>query len=154
MRSTVVKVGGRLNIGGSGLNERSLKYSKSLLCSLSGSESVNPMKEIVDGVKFNVIAREWRLKWSSENDKKSLVEVNQLMNKFTPKLKTIDGFKSLQRIVCGQCNDFKLITAVNSNTFGKWAQTEFEPESEFLSSVKSIPGVSSVETQTYTLMDI
>ena len=39
-------------------------------------------------------------------------------------------------------------------TFGAWSESKFAPEEEFLSKVKSIAGVSTVETQTYTLMDI
>ena len=31
---------------------------------------------------------------------------------------------------------------------------KFSPEAEFLSAVKAIPGVSQVETQTYTLMPV
>ena len=32
---------------------------------------------IVDGVDFDTIAREWRLKWSADNDKKSLASAQQ-----------------------------------------------------------------------------
>ena len=33
--------------------------------------------KITDGVEFDTIAREWRLKWSADNDKKSLASAQQ-----------------------------------------------------------------------------
>ena len=61
--------------------------------------------------------------------------------------------KKVQRIVCGGCLDFKVIIALDAPAFGAWAETKFAPEEEFLAAITAIPGVSVVETQTYTLMD-
>jgi len=47
-----------------------------------------------------------------------------------------------------------VIVALPAEKFGAWEQKKFSPEEKFLSSVASIPGVSQVETQTYTLMPI
>lgn len=38
--------------------------------------------------------------------------------------------------------------------FGAWSDKKFAPEEEFLARIKAIPGVSTVETQTYTLMPL
>ena len=65
--------------------------------------------KITDGVEFDTIAREWRLKWSPDNDKKSLAAVQQSLNIFLPAIKKIDGVQSVQRIVCGGCLDYKVI---------------------------------------------
>jgi hypothetical protein len=59
-------------------------------------------------VEFDTIAREWRLKWSPDNDKKSLASVQQSLALFLPAMKNIDGVKSVQRIVCGGCLDYKV----------------------------------------------
>ena len=39
--------------------------------------STLPTVEIVDGVSFDTIAREWRMKWSGDNNKQSLVTAQQ-----------------------------------------------------------------------------
>lgn len=59
------------------------------------------MGKIAEGVEFNTIAREWRLKFDTKNDKKSLVSVQQTLNLFKSQLLKISGVKSVQRIVCG-----------------------------------------------------
>ena len=63
---------------------------------------------ITEGVDFDTIAREWRLKWSPDDDKKSLAAVQQALLVFLPAIKKIDGVKSVQRIVCGGCLDYKV----------------------------------------------
>jgi hypothetical protein len=40
------------------------------------------MGSFVSGVDFNTIAREWRMKWSPENDKKSLASAQQTLMLF------------------------------------------------------------------------
>lgn len=64
--------------------------------------------KITDGVEFDTIAREWRLKWSPDDDKKSLAAVQQSLQVFLPAIKKIDGVQSVQRIVCGGCLDYKV----------------------------------------------
>ena len=57
----------------------------------------------------------------------------------------------VQRVVCGGCLDFKVVTALDADSFGKWEEKEFAPESDFLDKVKAIDGISLVETQTVSL---
>jgi hypothetical protein len=66
------------------------------------------LHSIVTGVEFDTIAREWRLKWSPDDDKKSLASVQQSLALFLPAIKNIGGVKSVQRIVCGGCLDYKV----------------------------------------------
>lgn len=115
---------------------------------------MSDMIEITTGVQFNTIAREWRLKWSENSDKKSLQSVQQTLSIFENELKNIPGMKSVQRIVCGGCLDFKVIVALDAAEFGNWEGKNFSPEENFLSAVKAIDGVSQVETQTYTIMPV
>merc|ERR1712086_164656 len=46
------------------------------------------------------------------------------------------------------------ITKLPAAAFAKWEAAGFEPEAEFLEKAKSIPGVTAVETQTYTLEEV
>lgn len=66
------------------------------------------MATIVDGVDFDTIAREWRCKWSGDDDKKSLAEAQKALNAILADVKAVDGFKKVDRVVCGGCLDFKV----------------------------------------------
>jgi hypothetical protein len=110
------------------------------------------MVAITEGVDFDTIAREWRCKWSADNDKASLAEGQKVLNEVLSDLKSLNGVKEVQRVVCGGCLDFKVITSLSVEGFGSWQETEFAPEKEFLDKIKGIDGISVVETQTYTLM--
>ena len=70
------------------------------------------MNAITTGVEFNVIAREWRMKWSADNDKASLAACQAEINKLLPAIKKINGVKNVQRVVCGGCLDFKIIVSL------------------------------------------
>jgi hypothetical protein len=63
---------------------------------------------MAQGVDFDTIAREWRCKWSADNDKASLVEAQKAIDAVLAEVKAIDGCKSVQRVVCGGCLDFKV----------------------------------------------
>mmetsp|Transcript_9018 Transcript_9018/g.24993 ORF Transcript_9018/g.24993 Transcript_9018/m.24993 type:complete len:128 (-) Transcript_9018:64-447(-) len=110
------------------------------------------MGTITEGVEFDTIAREWRCKWSADNDKKSLAEAQKLLNSVLDDVKKVDGVTGVQRIVCGGCLDFKVITSVSSDKFGAWDEAKFAPEEEFLGKLGAIDGISTVETQTFTIM--
>ena len=100
---------------------------------------------IVEGVEFDTVAREWRCKWSSDDDKKSLAELQKVLNESKEDIKTIDGLKSVQRVVCGGCLDFKVVIALEGEKFGDWSESSFAPEESFLEKIKKIDGVSVVE---------
>ena len=109
------------------------------------------MPSVCPGVNFDNIAREWRCKYSPDNDKKALQEAQKLFETYVEKLKALDGFVSLQRVVCGGCFDFKIITKLNAAGFGGWEESSFTVEKEFLAALEKIEGISNVETQTFTL---
>ena len=111
------------------------------------------MPNITPNVSFDIIAREWRCKWSEDNEKASLVALQDLLTQHMAAIKSTEGAK-VQRVVCGGCHDFKVIISVPADKFGPWEGTEFAPEKEFLAAAKAIPGVTGVETQTYTLMEM
>ena len=91
---------------------------------------------------------------SADNDKKSLAAVQQTLDVFLPQIKKVDGVKSIQRIVCGGCLDYKVIVALPADKWGAWEQAKFAPEEEFVAALKAINGVSTLETQTYTIMPV
>ena len=108
--------------------------------------------EITKGVEFDTVAREWRMKWSPEDDKKSLQEAQAVLDATLAEVKALPGVNSVQRIVCGGCLDFKVVTSMALDDFNKWEANDFAPESSFLEKVKAIDGITFVETQTFTLM--
>jgi len=69
-------------------------------------------------------------------------------------LKGVDGVVSVQRVVCGGCRDFKIITKVNADKFGAFEADGFAGEAAFLDKLGAVSGLSHVETQTYTLEDM
>jgi hypothetical protein len=110
------------------------------------------MVTIAEGVEFDTIAREWRCKWSTDNDKASLVAAQKALEEVLAEVKAVDGVKGVQRVVCGGCLDFKVITSLPADKFGAWEEANFAPEEKFLTKIRAIDGISTVETQTYTLM--
>jgi len=111
------------------------------------------MQELVPGVQFNRIAREWRCKWSDANSLASLVEAQQVLTELLPLLRSLPGAQ-VQRVVCGGCKDLKVITSVPAAVFEAWKERRFKPEENFLNEVTSIRGISQVEVQTYTLQSL
>ena len=110
--------------------------------------------KITEQVEFDTIAREWRFKWSDENEKKSLDSAQQTLAIFQSSLSKIDGVKSVQRVVCGSCKDFKIIISLPVEKFKSWEEKTFYPEAEFIAALKPISGISQFETQTYTISTI
>eukprot|EP00184_Porphyridium_aerugineum_P002114 CAMPEP_0184692302 /NCGR_PEP_ID=MMETSP0313-20130426/842_1 /TAXON_ID=2792 /ORGANISM="Porphyridium aerugineum, Strain SAG 1380-2" /LENGTH=112 /DNA_ID=CAMNT_0027150127 /DNA_START=70 /DNA_END=408 /DNA_ORIENTATION=- len=109
------------------------------------------MPEITPNVTFVHIAREWRMKWSMDDNKSSLVQIQSLADSHLARIKQINGFVNVQRIVCGSCLDYKLIITLRADHFDDWKHSLFEPEQEFLEKCREIVGVHTVETQTYTI---
>lgn len=112
------------------------------------------MPEITKTVKFENIAREWRCKWSEDADKESLSAAQAALNDVLAELSTMESVTSIQRVVCGGCHDFKVIIKLSAAGFGEWEKTGFAPEAAFLAKIKGIKGITTVETQTYTLEEV
>jgi len=66
------------------------------------------MITITEGVQFDTLAREWRCKWSPDADKASLAACQTALDSIVDDVKKVDGVKSVERIVCGGCLDFKV----------------------------------------------
>merc|ERR1719150_2571036 len=105
-------------------------------------------------VTFEHIAREWRCKWTTEGENASLMKAQAELEKILPAVSALDGVASVQRIVCGGCQDFKVVTKLPKAAFEAWEKAAFAPEADFLAALKAIAGISAVETQTYTLEEV
>lgn len=103
--------------------------------------------QIAKGVEFDTIAREWRCKWDDDVGKASLVMAQIALESVIDDLKEVDGVKSVERVVCGGCLDFKVITSIDAEKFEAWEEEEFDPEVYFLEMLEDIDGISSIETQ-------
>lgn len=112
------------------------------------------MPEITSNVSFDHVAREWRCKWSPNADKASLSAAQDILTGALAEVKAVAGVVSVQRVVCGGCLDFKVVTKLDAESFGKWEEAKFAPEESVLEKLKAVDGVTVVETQTYTLMDM
>ena len=53
--------------------------------------------------------------------------------------------------VCGGCADFKIIVNAPAADHDAWQAQQYAPEAEFLEKLKAVPGVKTVETQTFTM---
>lgn len=60
------------------------------------STAIGPV--IAEGVEFDTVAREWRCKWSPDNDKASLVEAQKALDEILADVKAIGGVKSVERV--------------------------------------------------------
>eukprot|EP01031_Cornospumella_fuschlensis_P035543 gene35543-43099_t len=56
------------------------------------------MGKISNNVEFDTVAREWRMKWSPDNDKKALESAQVTLSLFRNAIKRVPGVKSVQRI--------------------------------------------------------
>merc|ERR1712087_130864 len=106
-------------------------------------------------MSFNRVCREWRCKYTGDKGaSESLEAIAKVVDEYLPQLKAVSSGATVNRLVCGGCLDFKLMTTVPLDDFGPWEEKGFAPEEEFLAKIKAIDGVSLVETQTITNMEI
>jgi len=105
-------------------------------------------------VSFEHVAREWRCKFSPDSDNASLMAAQAKLEEILPEVSSVEGATSVQRVVCGGCHDFKIITKLPRAAFEAWEGAGFAPELDFLAALGAIPGITTVETQTYTLEEV
>mmetsp|Transcript_9944 Transcript_9944/g.11033 ORF Transcript_9944/g.11033 Transcript_9944/m.11033 type:complete len:167 (+) Transcript_9944:77-577(+) len=112
------------------------------------------MRKIAEGVEYDTVSREWRAKWSTEGDKASLIACQIALESVFDEIQEVKGVKSVERVVCADCLDFKVITSVSADAFESWKADDFDPEEFFIEMLEAIDGVSDIETQTYTKMHV
>lgn len=87
-----------------------------------------------------------------KSDSKSLEELGKILTKYLPAIKAVSEEMTVNRLICGSCNDFKVQMTVPLEDFGAWEENKFAPEGDILSEIGKIEGVDGVETQTITNM--
>jgi len=132
---------------------------------LTGVSSMGPLKPYFEaaapeetmaevgetGVKFDSIAREWRCKWSEDEDKASLRQAQALLQSHLAAIKKVGGVKEVKRTVCGSCHDLKVGIVFEK---AKYDESVGGLEATFLAELGAIGGISHIETQTMTFMTL
>ena len=110
------------------------------------------MPTIVDGVDFNVIAREWCCKWSFRQYETSLKAAQKALDAVWFKLISVDGILGVQRVFGGGCCEFKVIISMRPDKFDYWNLAEFAPEEEFFAKIKESAGVVCTSTSICSIL--
>ncbi|CAE7288701.1 unnamed protein product [Symbiodinium sp. CCMP2592] len=97
-------------------------------------------------IHYNTLAREWRCIWSEEDQKRSLTELQRVLEDVAvPALRRVPGLLGVQRIVCGCKKEFKIICKLGLDAFEDWSGQQFYPEEEMVQRWQAIEGVSKIE---------
>jgi len=106
------------------------------------------------GVTFNTVAKEWRCKWSDDDDKQSLQDLQGILAANLDAIKAVPGVVDVRRIVCGACKDFKIVVAIKVSSMDAWKGLEapWAPEKAVMDAMTAVKGVTNVEEQLYSLM--
>ena len=87
------------------------------------------------------VCREWRCKYTGDKtDSVSLEAISKVVDEYLPQLKAMEG-ATVNRLVCGSCLDFKLMTTVPLDAYGPWEASGHAPEAEFIEKLNAIEGV-------------
>ncbi|CAK9097967.1 Adenylate cyclase type 10 (Germ cell soluble adenylyl cyclase) (sAC) (Testicular soluble adenylyl cyclase) [Durusdinium trenchii] len=90
---------------------------------------------LIKEIHYNTFAREWRCVWSEDDDKRSLTELQRVLEEVAlPALRRVQGVLSVQRAVCGCKHEFKVISKLGLDAFEDWSGMQFYPEEERLRS--------------------
>ena len=74
-------------------------------------------------MSFNRVCREWRLKYEGDKStSESLESVAKVVEELLPEIKKASDDVTVNRLVCGSCLDFKLMTTVPLEDYGKWEE--------------------------------
>ncbi|KAL7543733.1 hypothetical protein ACHAXR_013011 [Thalassiosira sp. AJA248-18] len=134
---------------------RSAAFAPHTTTVFSRNMSANAVPLANGAMSFDRVCREWRCKYTGDKaTSESLEEISKLVDEYLPQIKKASADAKVNRLVCGACLDFKLMTTVPLDDFGPWEESGHAPEAEFLEKLKAIEGVSQVETQTITNMEI
>mmetsp|Transcript_13377 Transcript_13377/g.20075 ORF Transcript_13377/g.20075 Transcript_13377/m.20075 type:complete len:144 (+) Transcript_13377:43-474(+) len=123
--------------------------------SIRSSTALNDVPLANGSMSFNRVCREWRCKYDGDKStSESLEAVAKAVDEVLADIKAVSSDITVNRLVCGGCLDFKLMMTVPLDDFGPWEEKGFAPESAFLEKIKAIDGITQVETQTITNMEI
>merc|ERR1719362_2160659 len=74
-------------------------------------------------MSFDRVCREWRCKYTgNKSDSASLEAISKVVDEYLPAIKGVSSDVKVNRLVCGSCLDFKLMTTVPLDDFGPWEE--------------------------------
>jgi len=90
----------------------------------------------------------------NKSDSESLAAVAAVVTEHLAEIKALSPNVKVNRFVCGSCLDFKLLITQDLDDYGPWAESDHKPEGNFVKKISAIEGISAVEVQTITNMEI
>ena len=83
----------------------------------SRNMSANSVPLANGAMSFDRVCREWRCKYTGDKaTSESLEAISKLVDEYLPKVKAVSSGATVNRLVCGACLDFKLMTTVSTVT--------------------------------------
>ncbi len=77
--------------------------------------SANAVPLANGAMSFDRVCREWRCKFTGDKaTSESLEAISKVVDEFLPQIKAVSSGVTVNRLVCGGCLDFKLMTTVSS----------------------------------------
>ena len=74
-------------------------------------------------MSFNRVCREWRCKYDGDKGtSESLEAISKVVDELLPEIKKASKYATVNRLICGGCLDFKLMTTVPLDDFGPWEE--------------------------------
>jgi hypothetical protein len=74
-------------------------------------------------MSFNRVCREWRCKYDGDKStSESLEAIAKVVEELLPEIKKASKDATVNRLVCGGCLDFKLMTTVPLEDYGPWEE--------------------------------
>ena len=81
----------------------------------SRNMSANSVPLANGAMSFDRVCREWRCKYTGDKaTSESLEAISKLVDEYLPKIKAVSSGVTVNRLVCGACLDFKLMTTVST----------------------------------------
>lgn len=78
--------------------------------------SANAVPLANGAMSFDRVCREWRCKYTGDKaTSESLEAISKLVDEYLPQIKASSSDATVNRLVCGSCLDFKLMTTVSVN---------------------------------------
>ena len=76
--------------------------------------STNAVPLANGAMSFDRVCREWRCKYTGDKaTSESLEAIAKLVDEYLPQIKAASSDATVNRLVCGSCLDFKLMTTVS-----------------------------------------
>ena len=80
--------------------------------------SANAVPLANGAMSFDRVCREWRCKYTGDKaTSESLEAIGKLVEEYLPEIKASSSDATVNRLVCGSCLDFKLMTTVSDILF-------------------------------------